>query len=122
MTPSRILRLTAASVLFAAGLAAQEQDEPPFASPEPPQGRVTAHQGFFAGQVTSLDPEHITVSRTLVGRSPESRTFSISKKTKLSKSVRVKSRVTVRFRHESDEDMALEIQVHTQPRSTHSTG
>ena len=119
-----------AALLLVLSLAAQETDPvPPPAANTPgtsdtpgspdtiPNHPLTKAQ-FFAGTVTALDEMHITVSRTLVGHAPESRNFSITKKTKLSKSVRVKSRVTVRFRREAEEDVALEIQVHSQPRAS----
>lgn len=67
---------------------------------------------FFAGAVTELDESHIKVSRKLVGRSPESRTFAIDSKTKMNKTaIKVKGRVTVRYRHIPEGDLALEVQV-----------
>ena len=66
---------------------------------------------FFGGTVTALDAGHITVTRTTAGRSPEHRTFLISPKTKMTKSVKVRARVTVRYRHMPEGDIALEIQL-----------
>src|SRR3989442_1268174 len=67
---------------------------------------------FFAGAVTELDESHIKVSRKLVGRPLESRTFIIDSKTKMNKTaIKVKSRVTVRYRRESEGDLALEVLV-----------
>jgi hypothetical protein len=66
---------------------------------------------FFAGAVTELDESHIVVSRKLVGRPLESRTFLIDSKTKMNMSViKVKSRVTVRYRRRPEGDLALEVQ------------
>ena len=66
---------------------------------------------FFGGTVTALDASHITVARTSAGKSPEHRTFLINIKTKMSKAVKVKARVTVRYRHMPEGDIALEIQL-----------
>jgi len=83
---------------------AQSNDSPP--SPPLPKPQ------FFAGTVTEMDPQHITVSRKLVGHPPESRTFQITVSTRMNRSaVKVKSRVTVRYRHMPDGDVALEIQL-----------
>ncbi|MCU1295471.1 MAG: hypothetical protein JWP08_4321 [Bryobacterales bacterium] len=67
---------------------------------------------FFSGTVTTLDKEHITVSRVLVGKPPETRTFAIKPTTKVAKSVKAKIKVTVRYQHDEDDgDVALEIQL-----------
>jgi hypothetical protein len=82
---------------------AQITDTPPAALPRPQ---------FFAGTVTELDTEHVRVSRTLVGHPPENRRFQINAQTKMNRSaIKVKSRVTVRYRHLPDGDVALEIQL-----------
>lgn len=71
---------------------------------------------FFAGTVTDLTPQQITVSRTPAGRPTEKRTFVINPKTKMNKAaLKVKSRVTVRYQHMDRSDIALEI--HLQPRA-----
>lgn len=79
----------------------------PAAAPPKPQ--------FFAGTVTDLTVQQITVSRTPVGRPPEKRTFFITPKTKMNKAaLKLRSRVTVRYQHVNETDVALEI--HLQPR------
>lgn len=76
---------------------------------------------FFSGTVTTLDKEHITVSRVLVGKAPETRTFAIKPTTKVAKSVKAKAKVTVRYRHENDDgDVALEIQIRSSWRFSRS--
>ena len=83
-------------------------------NPETPAPVVPAAKPqFFAGAVTELDESHIKISRKLVGRSPESRTFVIDSKTKMNKTaIKVKSRVTVRYQHIPEGgDLALEVQV-----------
>lgn len=69
---------------------------------------------FFAGTVTELTVQQITVSRTPIGRPPEKRTFMITPKTKLNKALKVKSRVTVRYQRVAEADVALEVEL--QPR------
>jgi hypothetical protein len=54
------------------------------------------------------------VSRTLPGRAPEKRIFLIRSQTKISKSLRLKSRVTVRYQSLPEGDVALQIQVRAQ--------
>src|SRR5438876_6504892 len=71
---------------------------------------------FFAGIVTDLSKERITVSRSLFGRPPEKRTFLIGPKTKLSRPLKIKTRVTVRYQHLPEGDVALEVQVRSQTR------
>lgn len=91
---------------------AQNAETP--ASPQPPP-----RPQFFAGTVTDLNDQHVTISRSLVGKAPETRTFMINAKTKLNRSaLKVKSRVTVRYQHLSEGDVALEIQIHPAVRSS----
>jgi hypothetical protein len=71
---------------------------------------------FFAGIVTDLSRGRVTVSRSLVGRPRESRTFLIRPETKLSRPLKVRARVTVRYRHLPEGDVALEIQFRSQTR------
>ena len=81
------------------------------ASPDPTT-QSSAKAQFFSGTVTTLDKEHITVSRVLVGKPPETRIFTIKPTTKVAKSVKAKTKVTVRYEHlEDDGDVALEIQL-----------
>jgi hypothetical protein len=92
---------------------AQAGESPPQAQPPLPKPQ------FFGGTVTDLDAQHITVSRTSPGKSPEHRTFLIDGKTKMNKSVKVKARVTVRYRHMPEGDVALEIQIRPLMRIPH---
>jgi hypothetical protein len=69
---------------------------------------------FFAGIITEVDATHITVSRSVGGRSPEQHTFLINSQTKIGKTLRTKQRVTVRYAASPDGDVALEILVRTQ--------
>ena len=84
-----------------------EQATPPaIVSPKPPKPQ------FFAGQVVEADSGHVKVSRDLVGRQPETKVFVLNAKTKTPKGgIKLKSRVTVRYQHWPEQDLALEIQV-----------
>ena len=94
------------SVVLAA--ASQNAANGPTANPAP----ATAPRAqFFAGTIVELDATHIKIARTLVGHPTESRSFTITPATKMNKSVvRLRSRVTVRYRHLAESDIALEIQ------------
>ena len=73
---------------------------------------------FFAGLVTEADSSHVKISRDLIGRPTETRVFALDRKTKTPKGgVKVKSRVTVRYQHMPEQDLALEIQVRPPSRT-----
>jgi hypothetical protein len=102
----RIVACLAAVLLLRGQVEALAQN-PETAPPAVP----AAKPQFFAGAVTELDESHIKVSRKLVGRPLESRTFVIDSRTKMNKAaIKVKSRVTVRYRREPESDLALEVQ------------
>jgi hypothetical protein len=107
---NRIVRLLMPVALLSALLCAQD-------APKKPASRLRPQ--FFAGTVTELDSAHITVSRSVLGRPPEHRTFIIKSTTKMSKDLRTKDRVTVRYRSDPDGDVALEILVRTRTRAPH---
>ncbi len=76
-----------------------------------PAGQPASRPQFFAGTVVELDEGHIRITRTLVGRPTESRSFTINPSTKMNKAViKLHNRVTVRYKHLNDGDVALEIQ------------
>lgn len=132
MTWSNTARLTVVLMLGSAcgALAqtpAQTPENPPAtqppessANPQPaPAPAPLPKPQFFGGTVTALDAQHISVSRTSPGKSPEHRTFLVNAKTKMNKSVKVKARVTVRYRHMPEGDVALEIQIRPLMRIPH---
>jgi hypothetical protein len=74
---------------------------------------------FFAGVVSHIDAKRVNVSRTLPGRSPENRAFAIDGATKMPKGgIKPRTRVTVRYQHVAEGDLALEIQIRTAERVT----
>ena len=102
------MRLFAALVLLLGALFVQAQP-PESDNPAPPE--VPPKAQFFSGSVTTLDHQEITITRSLVGKGTETRTFLIKPETKISKSVKPKTRVTVRYQHLREGDIALEVQV-----------
>ena len=56
---------------------------------------------FFSGVVAEMTAEKVTVSRVILGKDPEKRTFVINGETKIEGKLKNKSRVTVRFAGET---------------------
>jgi hypothetical protein len=82
-----------------------------FSDPTPQPAVPPAHAQFFAGTVVELDANHIRVTRTLVGRPTESRSFAINATTKMNRAaIKLHNRVTVRYKRLPEGDVALEIQ------------
>lgn len=72
---------------------------------------------FFAGTITAIDDQQITVSRTLVGHQPDTRTFQLTPKTKLNKNnCKINAKVTVRYQRVADASIALQVLVHPQSK------
>lgn len=82
---------------------------------ESPAGGEAA--SFFSGVVTELASGSITVSRTILGKSAETRTFTINSETRVEGQLKVKSRVTVRFAPGDDGDVAVSIVVRDDKKS-----
>lgn len=80
-------------------------------APSPPPPAPAPKHLLFGGTVTQLDSKHITVSRTLPGKSPEHRIFLIDARTKMSRAIKLRALVTVRYRRLPEGDVALEIQL-----------
>lgn len=86
---------------------AMAQDAP--YKPAPSQsGHVDA---FFSGNVVELGSGKVTVSRTVLGKPAEKRTFLLSGDTKIEGKLSAKSRVTVRYTPSEQGDVALSILV-----------
>ncbi len=81
------------------------------ATTDPAPAQPAPRPQFFAGTVVELDTSYIKITRTLVGRPIESRSFAINPSTKINKAaIKLHNRVTVRYKHLNDGDLALEIQ------------
>lgn len=78
---------------------------------------------YFAGTLLSITDAQITVSRTLVGHPPDTRTFQITPKTKLNRAnCKLSAKVTVRYQHLPEGDVVLQVVVHpdSKPATKHS--
>jgi hypothetical protein len=73
-------------------------------------GSSKAADTFFAGTVSQVTSETIIVGRTVRGKA-ESRTFSLTRQTKIEGKLAVKVRVTVRYITDDDGDTATLIVV-----------
>jgi hypothetical protein len=74
---------------------------------------------FFAGTVTAITDDQIIVSRTIVGHPPDTRTFELTPKTKLNRNLcKTDAKVTVRYQRLSEGNVALQVLVHSETKST----
>jgi hypothetical protein len=118
------LTYRALALLFAVGLvcinaqspetstATTPQQQTNTAPPTPPPPRPQ----FFAGTVTAITADQITVSRTIVGHPPDTRTFQITSKTKLNRTIcKPDAKVTVRYQRLPQGNVALQVLVHSDP-------
>jgi hypothetical protein len=99
-----------AFVLLCLALSAQDLNTPP---PESQSGRPDA---FFSGTVVDYSTDRLTVSRTILGRPAEQRSFVITSDTKIEGKLSDKSRVTVRYRVTEDGDVAVSVLVRGRPK------
>ena len=61
---------------------------------------------FFSGVVAALTEDKITVFKTVLGKSSETRVFAVTHETRVEGKLRLKARVTVRYTREEDGDRA----------------
>lgn len=66
---------------------------------------------FFSGTVVELTSDKVTVSRTVLGKPAEKRTFLLNGDTKVEGKLAPKTRVTVRYTAAEQGDVALSILV-----------
>jgi len=64
---------------------------------------------FFSGNVVEMAADHVTVSRAVLGKPPEKRTFKITPATKTEGKMKNKSRVTVRYAASDEGELAVSI-------------
>jgi hypothetical protein len=80
---------------------------------------ITPRPQFFAGTITAITDDQITISRTLVGHQPDTRSFQLTPKTKLNKNnCKLNAKVTVRYQHLPEGDIALQVLVHPSSKPT----
>ena len=99
--------------LFIAALAALFASCAIYASQEAPE--PSQERPFFSGVVTALAADRLSVSRTILGKADEQRTFVITSSTRVEGKLKVKSRVTVQFAAGEDGDVAVSIVVRSKP-------
>jgi hypothetical protein len=102
---ARFAALLTVWLTMLAGLSTAQQEPPPATSPKPVDT-------FFAGSVTEITPQRISVSRKLSGKT-ENRTFRITPDTKVEGKLKMKVRVTVRYITDDSGDTAMLIVVRT---------
>jgi hypothetical protein len=97
------------AVLLAFGISAQSapQETPPKAQENPPP----QSESFYSGTIADLSAEKMVVTRTILGKSPEKRTFLITANTKVEGKLKAKSRVTVHFAPSDEGDVAVTVLV-----------
>jgi len=94
---------------------------PPATSTVPPA--PAPRPQYFAGTLVSITHDQITVSRTLVGHPPDTRTFQLTPKTRLNRAnCKLNAKVTVRYQHLPEGNIALQVLVHpsSKPLDKHS--
>lgn len=84
------------------------------ASQETPEGS-TQERPFFSGTVTELASDKLSVSRTILGKADEQRTFRITSATRIEGKLKLRSRVTVQFAAGEEGDVAVSIVVRDKP-------
>ena len=81
-----------------------------------PAQEPAPRQETFAGPIVELSAEKITVTRSILGKAPEKRTFWIRPDTKVEGKLKVKVKVTVGFVPSDDGDVARLIVVRPQKK------
>ena len=102
-----------AVALTCVAIAAKPQENPPAKQENPAPEPEPQADSFFSGFVAEYSSAKITVSRVVLGRRAEKRTFLITAETKVEGKIKNKARVTVRFASNDDGDVATAILVRT---------
>ncbi len=84
---------------------------PPIASVQDDPSQKTDAESFFSGNVVEVAPDYVVVSRTILGKASEQRTFKITEATKVEGKIKQKSRVTVRYEPADEGAVAVSILV-----------
>jgi hypothetical protein len=111
------VRLGLATLLILAGallailVGAQERE---LSKPDS-QKHEPKYDDTFSGSILELTTSKITVSRSILGKQPEKRTFLITADTRIEGKMRVKLKVTIGFVVSDDGDVARLIVVRQKP-------
>jgi hypothetical protein len=103
--------LILAGALLATRLGAQERE---LSKPDS-QKHEPKYDDTFSGSILELTTAKITVSRSILGKQPEKRTFLITADTRIEGKMRVKLKVTIGFVVSDDGDLARLIVVRQKP-------
>lgn len=111
----RVFAAAAVLALGLAGLLAVAQDEGVAHKAEAPKSEPK-YDDTFSGPIIELSTEKITVSRSILGKPAEKRTFWIKPDTRIEGKLKVKVRVTVGFVTSDDGDVARLVVVRSTQR------
>jgi len=100
------------AALLTIGGWSQDQVKPDGAKNAPAKNEPKYDQ-TFAGPIVELSATQITVSRSILGKPAERRTFSITPDTRIEGKLRVRAKVTVGFVTSDDGDVARLVVVRT---------
>lgn len=89
------------------------QDTPP---PTDPPKTEPQYQDAFSGPIIELTAEKITITRAILGKPPEKRTFIIKPDTKIEGKLKLRLKVTVGFVTTDEGDIARLIVVRPQKK------
>ena len=103
--------LILAGALLATRLGAQERE---LSKPDS-QKHEPKYDDTFSGSILELTTAKITVSRSILGKQPEKRTFLITADTRIEGKMRVKLKVTIGFVTSDNGDVARLIVVRQKP-------
>ena len=78
-------------------------------APQAPAPEDKPKDQFFAGLITALSSSQITVTRTVLGEKSSTRTFAITRETRVEGKPKLKTRVTVQFVTTEEGDRAIQI-------------
>ena len=104
------LLILAGTTLQIPGWAQQRELSKPDSSKHDPK-----YDDTFSGSIVELTSNRITVSRSMLGKAPEQRSFAITSETRVEGKLRVKLKVTVGFVASDDGDTARLIVVRQKP-------
>jgi hypothetical protein len=102
-----VLRLALLGIYLGCG-SAPAQDPPPKSEPH--------YDSTFSGPLLEVADDHIVVSRSILGKQPEKRTFLIKPDTRVEGKLRVKVKVTVGFVASEEGDVARLIVVRVEKK------
>lgn len=108
--------LIVAGALFATGAWAQEDASLEKSSHADNSKSEPKYDQTFSGPIVEVTATQITVSRSILGKPAEKRTFAIKSDTRIEGKLRVRVKVTVGYVTTDDGDVARLVVVRASPR------